>query len=110
MGGIEPHADVLLWSTRRVNSPGFAPVLPWQIVSGFILRRSAASHADIRNLTNLSAELQHDLTPVRTGAVLYQVDRLPCAEREFSVKHGHLQRSSGQHGLHMRRHVVRSLG
>ena len=55
-------------------------------------------------------ELQHDLAPVRPRAVLDDIDALPGAERHLAVKHRNLQRRCGQHGLDMRRHVIRPLG
>jgi hypothetical protein len=54
--------------------------------------------------------LQHDLAPVRTSAMLDQIDALPGAERELSPKHRDVQRDAREHRLHVRGHIVRPLG
>ena len=55
-------------------------------------------------------ELQHDLAPVRTGAMLDQIDRLPGAERHLAIDAPGSAASRRQHGLDMRGHVVRPFG
>jgi hypothetical protein len=54
-------------------------------------------------------ELQHDFTPVRAGAMLGDVDALPSPERECPGDHGDVERHTREHGLYMRRHIVRPL-
>jgi len=46
---------------------------------------------------------------MRPGAMLGDVNTLPDPERERPRDHGHVERHSGEHGLYMRRHVVRPL-
>ena len=54
-------------------------------------------------------ELQDDFAAVRPAPVLDQIDALPGAEREFAADDRHMQRHAVEHGLDMRRHVVRAL-
>src|SRR5262249_31407021 len=54
-------------------------------------------------------ELQNDFTSVRPSAVFNYIDALPRAERQFAGNDGYMQRDAGEHGLHMCRHVIRSL-
>ena len=51
------------------------------------------------------------ITSRRCGAaaMLDQIDALPGAERQPAAAHRHVQRHAGQHGLDVRRHVVRAL-
>ena len=65
-----------------------------------MLRRSQARAAD---------ELQYDLAPVRPQTMFGKIDALPGAEREFCIEHRYMQRHTREHGLHVRRHVVRAL-
>ena len=46
---------------------------------------------------------------MRPGAMLGDVNTLPDPERERPRDHGNVERHSGEHGLYMRRHVVRPL-
>src|SRR5262249_5850765 len=54
-------------------------------------------------------ELQHDFASVRPRAMLGNIDALPRTERERPANHRDVERHAGEHGLHMRRHVVRPL-
>jgi hypothetical protein len=75
-------------------SPGFAPVLPWQIVSGSasgpVEPLPQATPWPVLSLTDAPDELQHDLAAMRASAVLDQVNRLPCPQGKFAAKHRHM--------------------
>jgi hypothetical protein len=51
-------------------------------------------------------KLQNHLAPVRSGAMLGDVNALPGAERHFALSHRHMQRDPVEHGFDMRRHIV----
>ena len=72
------------------------------------VERSAAGF--FQGLPNVADKLQYDLTPMRTAAMLDQIDRLPRSKGEFAVKDRNLQRGRRQHGLDVRRHIIGSLG
>ena len=55
-------------------------------------------------------KLQHDLTAMRPGAMLDQVDRLPRAQRKFASEDRDMQRCRRQHGLDVRGHVIEAFG
>ena len=70
---------------------------------------SALGPPDARGLSVAAAnELQQNLAPMRFAAVLHEVEALPCAQRQRPRAHRNVQRNPGQHGLDVRRHVVRS--
>src|SRR5262249_59253195 len=71
--------------------------------------RGVLRNTDKRGLLPAADELQHDFAPVWPGAMLGNVDALPSPERERPANHGDVERYAGEHGLYVRRHVVRPL-
>src|SRR5262245_33461979 len=79
----------------------------YRFLARFDMAQESLSRRALRTwLMPVANELQHDLAPVRAGAMLGQIETLPGAERELAVDHRHLQRDAVYHGLHVRRHIV----
>src|SRR5205085_4178345 len=52
-------------------------------------------------------ELQHDLAPMRPGAMLGEIETLPSAEPKFLANHRDVERYADEHCLDVSRHIVR---
>src|SRR6185312_4797127 len=57
----------------------------------------------------LAQKLQNDLTPVRAGTVLGNIDTLPCSQRQPAVDHRNMQANTSKHRFDMRGHVIGAL-
>jgi hypothetical protein len=62
------------------------------------------------DLAATSHELQHDFAPMRSRAMLGDVNALPGAERRRAADHRHMKRDSGQHCSYVSGHVVGAFG